>query len=58
MTLTPSRADAAPAHGIGARCTAVRRHVVERVGALVDMAVREAAVHVVRPHPVQTQGRA
>ena len=43
---------------IGARCAAVRRHVVERVGALVDMEVLEVAVHVERLHPAQTQGRA
>ncbi|MEU0964139.1 hypothetical protein ABZ357_01380 [Streptomyces sp. NPDC005917] len=43
---------------IGARCAAVRRHVVERVGALVDMEVREVVVHVERLHPAQTQGRA
>ncbi|MFF7979459.1 Asp23/Gls24 family envelope stress response protein [Streptomyces sp. NPDC007901] len=43
---------------IGARCAAVRRHVVERVGALVDMEVPEVAVHVERLHPAQTQGRA
>ncbi|MGW7420600.1 Asp23/Gls24 family envelope stress response protein [Streptomyces sp. NPDC054813] len=43
---------------IGARCAAVRRHVVERVGALVDMEVREVAVHVERLHPAKTQGRA
>ncbi|MFF7471270.1 Asp23/Gls24 family envelope stress response protein [Streptomyces sp. NPDC008092] len=43
---------------IGARCAAVRRHVVERVGALVDMDVREVAVHVERLHPDRTQGRA
>ncbi|MGW3125460.1 Asp23/Gls24 family envelope stress response protein [Streptomyces sp. NPDC001123] len=43
---------------IGARCAAVRRHVVERVGALVDMDVREVAVHVERLHLAQTQGRA
>ncbi|MFG3025765.1 Asp23/Gls24 family envelope stress response protein [Streptomyces sp. NPDC048254] len=42
---------------IGARCAAVRRHVVERVGALVDMEVREVAVYVERLHPAQTQGR-
>ncbi|MFK0109623.1 hypothetical protein [Streptomyces sp. NPDC091217] len=43
---------------IGARCAAVRRHVVERVGALVDMEVPEVVVHVERLHPAQTQGRA
>ncbi|MGW5654430.1 Asp23/Gls24 family envelope stress response protein [Streptomyces humi] len=43
---------------IGARCAAVRRHVVERVGALVDTEVREVAVHVERLHPAQAQGRA
>ncbi|MFE3162397.1 hypothetical protein [Streptomyces sp. NPDC059224] len=43
---------------IGARCAAVRRHVVERVGALVDMEVREVVVHVERLHPAQSPGRA
>ncbi|MER6465366.1 Asp23/Gls24 family envelope stress response protein [Streptomyces sp. NPDC048409] len=43
---------------IGARCAAVRRQVTERVGALVDMEVREVAVHVERLHPAQTPGRA
>ncbi|MER7839850.1 hypothetical protein ABTY98_29195 [Streptomyces sp. NPDC096040] len=43
---------------IGARCAAVRRHVVERVGALVDTEVREVVVHVERLHPGRTQGRA
>lgn len=35
---------------IGARCAAVRRHVTERVGALVDMEVPEVAVEVERLH--------
>ncbi|MFJ3668727.1 Asp23/Gls24 family envelope stress response protein [Streptomyces sp. NPDC090106] len=38
---------------IGARCARVRRHVAERVGALVGMEVPEVAVHVERLHPVQ-----
>ncbi|MGW2648188.1 hypothetical protein ACWC2T_25455 [Streptomyces sp. NPDC001393] len=42
---------------IGAQCAAVRRHVAERVGALVDMAVPEVAVHVERLHP-EPHGRA
>ncbi|AKJ14001.1 hypothetical protein ABB07_29340 [Streptomyces incarnatus] len=42
---------------IGAHCAAVRRHVAERVGALVDMAVPEVAVHVERLHP-EPHGRA
>ncbi|MFD8387876.1 Asp23/Gls24 family envelope stress response protein [Streptomyces sp. NPDC059680] len=36
---------------IGAHCAAVRRHVAERVGAMVDMAVSEVAVQVERLHP-------
>ncbi|WP_369168353.1 Asp23/Gls24 family envelope stress response protein [Streptomyces sp. R28] len=43
---------------IGARCAAVRRHVVERVGALVGMEVPEVAVHVERLHPAPGQGAA
>ncbi|MFJ5266456.1 Asp23/Gls24 family envelope stress response protein [Streptomyces sp. NPDC088387] len=35
---------------IAARCRAVRRHVVERVGALVGMEVPEVAVDVERLH--------
>ncbi|GGT39367.1 hypothetical protein GCM10010254_69200 [Streptomyces chromofuscus] len=35
---------------IGSRCGEVRRHVVERVGALVGMEVPEVAVHVERLH--------
>ncbi|GLW50460.1 hypothetical protein Stsp02_61210 [Streptomyces sp. NBRC 14336] len=35
---------------IGARCAAVRRHVAERVGALVGMEVPEVAVQVERLH--------
>ncbi|AWE49555.1 Asp23/Gls24 family envelope stress response protein [Streptomyces nigra] len=46
---------------IGARCAAVRRHVAERVSALVGMEVTEVAVHVERLHPaaarVAAQGR-
>jgi len=41
---------------IGARCAAVRRHVVERVGALTGMAVPEVAVHVERLHPERAHG--
>ncbi|MFI6010756.1 Asp23/Gls24 family envelope stress response protein [Streptomyces sp. NPDC051243] len=43
---------------IGARCAAVRRHVAERVVALVGMEVPEVAVHVERLHPVPVQGAA
>ncbi|MGI5374410.1 Asp23/Gls24 family envelope stress response protein [Streptomyces sp. CA-251387] len=43
---------------IGARCATVRRHVAERVGALVGMAVPEVAVHVERLHPAPGQGAA
>lgn len=43
---------------IGARCAAVRRHVAERVGALVGMEVPEVAVHVERLHPAPVQGTA
>ncbi|MGW1958156.1 Asp23/Gls24 family envelope stress response protein [Streptomyces sp. NPDC001920] len=43
---------------IGARCAAVRRHVAERVGALVGMEVPEVAVHVERLHPASGQGAA
>ncbi|MFJ4470277.1 Asp23/Gls24 family envelope stress response protein [Streptomyces sp. NPDC089424] len=35
---------------IGSRCAGVRRHVVERVGALVGMEVPEVAVQVERLH--------
>ncbi|MBC2901834.1 Asp23/Gls24 family envelope stress response protein [Streptomyces cupreus] len=44
---------------IGARCASVRRHVAERVGALVGMEVLEVAVQVERLHPVHgaAQGR-
>ncbi|MFF3348073.1 hypothetical protein [Streptomyces sp. NPDC002779] len=44
---------------IGARCAAVRRHVAERVRALVGMEVPEVVVHVERLHPVHgaAQGR-
>jgi uncharacterized alkaline shock family protein YloU len=41
---------------IGARCGRVRRHVVERVGALVGMEVPEVAVHVERLHPATAHG--
>ncbi|MEV0635487.1 Asp23/Gls24 family envelope stress response protein [Streptomyces sp. NPDC050619] len=41
---------------IGARCRRVRRHVVERVGALVGMEVLEVAVQVERLHPAQAHG--
>ncbi|GHE10117.1 Asp23/Gls24 family envelope stress response protein [Streptomyces alanosinicus] len=42
---------------IGTHCAAVRRHVAERVSALVDMTVTEVAVHVERLHPAP-HGRA
>ncbi|MEU4876808.1 Asp23/Gls24 family envelope stress response protein [Streptomyces sp. NPDC021608] len=44
---------------IGARCHEVRRHVAERVGALVGMAVPEVAVQVERLHltTAAAQGR-
>ncbi|MFI7411407.1 Asp23/Gls24 family envelope stress response protein [Streptomyces sp. NPDC049627] len=43
---------------IGARCAELRRHVAERVGALVGMQVPEVAVHVERLHPAPGQGAA
>lgn len=43
---------------IGARCREVRRHVTERVGALVGMEVPEVAVHVERLHPTPAPGAA
>jgi uncharacterized alkaline shock family protein YloU len=43
---------------IGARCARVRRHVVERVVALVGMAVPEVAVHVERLHLTPAHGAA
>jgi uncharacterized alkaline shock family protein YloU len=43
---------------IGARCGRVRRHVVERVGALVDMKVPEVVVQVERLHPARAHGAA
>jgi uncharacterized alkaline shock family protein YloU len=43
---------------IGSRCATVRRHVVERVGALVGMEVPEVAVHVERLHPAPRPGAA
>ncbi|WSQ08140.1 Asp23/Gls24 family envelope stress response protein [Streptomyces sp. NBC_01231] len=43
---------------IGARCGSVRRHVVERVGALVGMEVPEVAVQVERLHPATAHGTA
>ncbi|MFF7445264.1 MULTISPECIES: Asp23/Gls24 family envelope stress response protein [unclassified Streptomyces] len=44
---------------IGARCARVRRHVAERVRALVGMQVPEVAVQVERLHPAHgaAQGR-
>lgn len=47
---------------IAARCAAVRRRVVERVGTLAGMAVPEVAIHVeelhpAHPHPMSTQGK-
>ncbi|WP_037668300.1 Asp23/Gls24 family envelope stress response protein [Streptomyces griseus] len=41
---------------IGARSRQVRRHVTERVGALVGMQVPEVAVYVERLHPVAAHG--
>lgn len=41
---------------IGAQCRAVRRQVVQRVGALADMDVPEVAVTVERLHSVHSQG--
>lgn len=41
---------------IGPRCHAVRRHVTERVGALVGMEVPEVAVQVERLHPTAAHG--
>ncbi|MFJ4623578.1 Asp23/Gls24 family envelope stress response protein [Streptomyces sp. NPDC088812] len=41
---------------IGPRCHAVRRHVTERVGALVGMEVPEVAVRVERLHPTAAHG--
>ncbi|MFH8770861.1 hypothetical protein [Streptomyces sp. NPDC017958] len=41
---------------IGARCAAVRRRVVERVGALVSMQVPEVAVQVERLHRTPVPG--
>ncbi|EGX59092.1 hypothetical protein SZN_14251 [Streptomyces zinciresistens K42] len=43
---------------VGARCAAVRRQVVERVGALVGMQVPEVAVYVERLHPAPGSGAA
>ncbi|MCQ9180878.1 Asp23/Gls24 family envelope stress response protein [Streptomyces sp. IBSBF 2953] len=43
---------------IGARCHEVRRHVVERVGALVGMEVPEVAVQVERLHLTSAPGAA
>ncbi|WP_217235818.1 hypothetical protein [Streptomyces sp. AC555_RSS877] len=43
---------------IGSRCRRVRRHVVERVGALVGMKVPEVVVQVERLHPVTAHGAA
>ncbi|WP_443055962.1 hypothetical protein [Streptomyces sp. IBSBF 3136] len=41
---------------IGARCAAVRRQVVERVGALLDLRVPEVAVRVERLHLTPAPG--
>ncbi|MER5434818.1 Asp23/Gls24 family envelope stress response protein [Streptomyces sp. NPDC002588] len=41
---------------IGARCHEVRRHVTERVGALVGMEVPEVAVQVERLHLTASHG--
>ena len=43
---------------IGARCHEVRRHVTERVRALVSMEVPEVAVHVERLHLTTAHGAA
>ncbi len=43
---------------IGPRCHAVRRHVTERVGALVGMQVPEVAVQVERLHLTAAHGAA
>ncbi|MGW1784151.1 Asp23/Gls24 family envelope stress response protein [Streptomyces sp. NPDC002143] len=43
---------------IGARCHEVRRHVTERVGALVGMEVPEVAVQVERLHLTSAPGSA
>ncbi|MFF4271330.1 hypothetical protein [Streptomyces sp. NPDC001536] len=43
---------------IGARCARVRRHVVERVVALVGMEVSEVVVHVERLHLTPAHGPA
>jgi uncharacterized alkaline shock family protein YloU len=43
---------------IGARCARVRRHVVERVVALVGMEVPEVVVHVERLHLTPAHGAA
>ncbi|MEV6174782.1 hypothetical protein AB0L99_42050 [Streptomyces sp. NPDC051954] len=46
---------------VGRQCASVRRHVIQRVVALVGMEVHEVAVQVERLHPVPvpgvTQGR-
>ncbi|WP_264931969.1 Asp23/Gls24 family envelope stress response protein [Streptomyces sp. A012304] len=41
---------------LGPRCHAVRRHVTERVGALVGMEVPEVAVQIERLHLVAAHG--
>ncbi|MEU4039265.1 hypothetical protein [Streptomyces collinus] len=41
---------------VGARCAAVRRRVVERVGALLDLNVPEVAVQVERLHLAPAPG--
>jgi uncharacterized alkaline shock family protein YloU len=43
---------------IGARCRAVRRQVVQRVGGLVGMEVPEVVVQVERLHPAAAYGAA
>jgi uncharacterized alkaline shock family protein YloU len=43
---------------IGARCHEVRRHVMQRVGALVGMDVPEVAVEVERLHMTPVHGPA
>ncbi|GAA3800352.1 hypothetical protein [Streptomyces chiangmaiensis] len=42
---------------IGGQCGAVRRRVIERVGALAGMEVHEVAVQVARLHPGPAHGR-
>ncbi|MEV1084305.1 hypothetical protein AB0I98_39880 [Streptomyces sp. NPDC050211] len=41
---------------VGRQCASVRRHVTQRVSALVGMEVHEVALHVERLHPVAVPG--